>query len=123
MYEIFDELCKERGITPYQFCKETGVNSSTISTWKKNGRKCSPKTAEIVCNYFGISMDYLMNGKEIEEKKYYTNDKTADIAQKIFQSKELRVLFDAAKDAEPDDLNTVYQMLLALKRKERGDDN
>ena len=34
MYEIFEKLCQERGITPYRFCKDTGINSSTISTWK-----------------------------------------------------------------------------------------
>ena len=54
-------------------------------------------------------------------QKYYINDETASIAQEIFDNKELRLLFDAAKDAQPDDLQTVHQMLLALKRKERGD--
>ena len=43
MYEIFQKLCEERGITPYRFCKDTGINSSTISTWKNKGSECSPK--------------------------------------------------------------------------------
>ena len=42
------------------------------------------------------------------------------MAQKIFDNKELRMLFDAAQDAAPEDLETVHSMLLALKRKERG---
>lgn len=63
MYEIFEKLCHERGITPYRFCKDTGINSSTISTWKSKGSECSPKTAKAICEYFGISMDYLMSGK------------------------------------------------------------
>jgi hypothetical protein len=42
------------------------------------------------------------------------------MAQSIFESKELRMLFDAAQDANPEDLQTVHSMLLALKRKERG---
>ena len=62
-----------------------------------------------------------MTGKEKEGgSKYYLNDETAAIAQNIFENKELRLLFDAAKDAEPEDLETVHSMLLALKRKERG---
>lgn len=71
MYEIFENLCKEKGITPYRFCKDTGINSSTISTWKNKGSKCGPKIAEIVANYFGVTIDYLMTGKEEtpEEKK------------------------------------------------------
>ena len=58
---------------------------------------------------------------ENNDSKYYLNDETSEIAQEIFENKELRLLFDAAKDAQPEDLQTVNQMLLALKRKERGD--
>lgn len=124
MYEIFEKLCNERGITPYRFCKDTGINSSTISTWKKKDTKCSSKTAEIVCNYFGVSIEYLMSGEEKEsDKKYYLNDETAKMAQGIFENKELRMLFDAAQDADPEDLLAVHSMLLALKRKERGENN
>ena len=43
------------------------------------------------------------------------------MAQKLFESRELRVLFDAAQDATPEDLKTTYDMLMALKRKERGE--
>ena len=43
------------------------------------------------------------------------------MAQALFENKNLRVLFDAAKDATPEDLKTTYDMLMALKRKERGD--
>ena len=64
MYEIFQKLCTERGITPYRFCKDAGINSSTISTWKNKGSECSPKTAKAVCDYFGVTMDYLMTGVE-----------------------------------------------------------
>ena len=67
MYEIFQKLCEERGITPYRFCKDTGINSSTISTWKNKGSECSPKTAKAVCDYFGITIDYLMTGIEPTE--------------------------------------------------------
>ena len=119
MYEIFQKLCEQRGITPYRFCKDTGVSTSTISTWKIKGTSCGAKLSKIVCDYFDVSVDYLMKGEETETK-YYLNDETAAIAQDIFKNKELRVLFDAARDAEPEDLETVHSMLLALKRKERG---
>lgn len=121
MYEIFEKLLEAHGMTIYKFCKETGVSESTIYTWKKKRTQCSPKLQKIVCDYFGITADYLMTGKEKEDgPKYYLNDETAAIAQDIFEHKELRLLFDAARDAEAEDLETVHSMLLALKRKERG---
>lgn len=55
------------------------------------------------------------------KSKYYIDDETAKMAQSIFENKDLRMLFDAAQDAKPEDLQTVHTMLLALKRKERGD--
>ncbi|CDC47071.1 helix-turn-helix [Clostridium sp. CAG:58] len=121
MYEIFEKLLNARGITIYKFCKETGVSESTIYTWRKKKTQCNAKLQKIVCDYFGVTADYLMTGKEKDaDSKYYLNNETAAIAQNIFENRELRLLFDAAKDAEPEDLETVHSMLLALKRKERG---
>ena len=121
MYEIFEKLLEARGITIYKFCKDTGVSESTVYTWKKKKTQCSAKLQKIVCDYFGVSADYLMTGEEKEDgPKYYLNEETAAIAQDIFENKELRLLFDAARDADPEDLETVHSMLLALKRKERG---
>ena len=61
-----------------------------------------------------------MTGKETEDSKYYINEETAEMAQALFENRNLRVLFDAAKDATPEDLKTTYDMLMALKKKERG---
>ncbi len=121
MYEIFEKLLEARGITIYKFCKDTGVSESTVYTWKKKRTQCNAKLQKVVCEYFKISADYLMTGEEKEDSaKYYLNDETAAIAQDIFENKELRLLFDAARDAAPEDLETVHSMLLALKRKEKG---
>ena len=34
MYEKYLKLLKDRGVTTYQVCKETGIPESTISMWK-----------------------------------------------------------------------------------------
>lgn len=123
MYEIFSKLLQSYGVTPYKVSKETGVSQSTLSDWKKG--KITPKsdTMKKIADYFGVSVDYLMTGKEKEGgEKYYLNNETAEIAQHLFENKDLRVLFDAAKDATPEDLKTTYDMLMALKKKERGND-
>ena len=121
MYEIFAKLLKAKGCTAYQVSKATGIAQSTLSDWK-NG-KSIPKADKIqkIADFFGVSAEYLMTGKEGEDgNKYYINEETAVIAQDIFENKELRLLFDAARDADPEDLEAVHTMLLALKRKERG---
>ena len=122
MYEVFEQLLQKFGVTTADVCKATGIGQSTMSNWKSRRNLLSGKNARLIADYFGVSVDYLMTGKEKEGgEKYYINDETASIAQEIFDNKELRLLFDAAKDVQPDDLQAVHQMLLALKRKERGD--
>ena len=124
MYEVFEQLLQKFGVTTYQVSKATGIGQSTFSSWKARRNLISGEKAKIIADYFGVSVDYLMTGEDksdLSDKKYYINEETAEMADKIFHNKELRLLFDAARDAQPEDLETVHHMLLALKRKERGD--
>ena len=121
MYEIFEQLMKANGYTAYKVSRETGIAQSTLSDWKKG--KSTPKTDKLqkIADLFNVSLHYLTTGEEKENETYYLNEETAKMAQEIFENKELRVLFDAARNSSPEDLQTVHSMLLALKRKERGD--
>lgn len=111
MYEIFEKLLKGRGITAYRFCKDTGVSTSTISTWKKKNSKIGMDLAETISNYFGVSIDYLMTGKEDEPKK---KNNTDDLKQKF---EELKELLESGKmqplryDGQPIDDNTKELLL------------
>ena len=111
MYEIFEKLLKGRGITAYRFCKDTGVSTSTISTWKKKNSEIGMDLAETISNYFGVSIDYLMTGKEDEPKK---KNNTDDLKQKF---EELKELLESGKmqplryDGQPIDDNTKELLL------------
>lgn len=122
MYSIFEQLLQKYGVSTYRVSKETGIAQSVFSSWK-NGIS-TPKQDKLkkIADYFGVSVEYLITGEEKEGgEKYYLNDETAEMAQALFENKNLRVLFDAAKDASPEDLKTTYDMLMALKKKERGE--
>lgn len=85
MYEIFEKLCNERGITPYKFCKDNNVRTSTISTWKKKNSIVGTVLAKKICDYFEISMDYLMTGKDaiMVQEPQIKPISERDIAKKI----------------------------------------
>lgn len=124
MYEIFSQLLQKFGVTAYKVSKATGISQSSLSDWKLG--KVTPKTDNMkkIADYFGVSLEYLMTGKEKEGgETYYLNEDTTKIAQDIFENKELRLLFDTARNAEPEDLKAVHNMLLALKRKEQRYDD
>ena len=124
MYEIFEQLLQKFGVTTADVCKATGIGQSTMSNWKNRRNLISGKNAQLIADYFHISVDYLI---KVNEKRggqtYYLNEETTKMAQDIFENKDLRLLFDAARDAQPEDLHAVHNMLLALKRKEQHYDD
>lgn len=117
-YDTIKKLCKNKGVTVTGLEKELGFAKGSLC--KVNTNKPSMEKVRKLAEYFNVSTDYLTMEDNKEKEEYYFNKETAEIAQNIFESKELRLLYDAARDAQPEDIQTAYDMLLALKRKERG---
>ena len=74
MYSVFVQLLQLKNVTAYKVCKATGIASATISDWK-NG-KSTPKQDKLqkIAEYFDVSLEYLMTGKESEHKAPATDD-------------------------------------------------
>ena len=122
MYEIFAKLLEEKGLKAADVTRATGIKSPVFSEWKKGKSKPNTEKMIKIANFLGVSVEYLTTGKEPEiNDKYYLNEETAQVAQEIFENKELRALFDVQRDMETEDLKALHNMALALKRKERGD--
>lgn len=112
-------ICKDRKIPISKLERDLGYSNGYIGQLRK-GTFPNDRLKEIA-EYLEVSIDYLMTGKEKEGgETYYFNEETKKIAQKVFENKSLRMLMDSAQDATPEDIETVHSMLLALKRKERG---
>jgi transcriptional regulator with XRE-family HTH domain len=85
MYDFFEKLCEENGVTPYRVCKETGITTATISNWKAGRYVPKQDKMKKIADFFGVSVDYLMTGKEESGKKeseFTTRDKR-DIAKDL----------------------------------------
>lgn len=69
MYEIFEQLLQKYGVTAYKISKETGITQSTLSDWKRG--RSTPKSDNMkkIADFFGVTIDYLMTGKDEPEKK------------------------------------------------------
>lgn len=69
MYEVFEQLLQKHGVTPYKVAKEAGVTQTALSNWKSGRSTPSSKTLQKVADYFGVTVDYLMTGRnEVKEK-------------------------------------------------------
>jgi len=102
MYDIFEKLCAEKGVTPYRVCKETGLTTSTISNWKAG--RYTPKTDKLqkIADFFGVSIEFLMGTDEKEESPiYYTNEETAKLFwEEIELCKQMHSLRPTEEDKE-----------------------
>lgn len=116
MYEIFSKLLHLYGVTPYKVSKETGVSQSTLSDWKLG--KITPKsdTMKKIADYFGVTVDYLMTGKEIDEKEPQLNPKDERDIKNILSNTEQLLKQDGLMfDGDPASPEAIESILSAMQ--------
>ena len=117
-----NKLLDEHNKTQKEVASAIEVSPQTFNTWCKGIALPRMGKVQMLADYFGIlKSDLIENKNDEQSQSYYLNPETSKIAQQIYDNKELSLLFDAAKDAEPEDLQMVHSMLMALKRKEKGE--
>ena len=119
-YEKYCKLRDSKNLKDANVAQLTGIGKSTFSDWKSGRSEPKNDKLQKIADCLGVSISYFTDEDTDRPIGYYLNEETAAIAQDIFENKELRLLFDAARDAAPEDLEAAHTMLLALKRKERG---
>lgn len=85
MYEIFEKLLNEYGVTAYKVCKATGITTATISNWKAGRYTPKQEKMQKIAEYFGVSIEYLMTGKQTskENQTELTTRDEKDIAKDL----------------------------------------
>ncbi len=87
MYEVFEQLLQKYGVTSYKVAKEAGVTQTALSNWKSGRSTPTTKTLQKIADYFGVTIDYLMTGKEDSEKSEIKQELSArderDIAKDL----------------------------------------
>lgn len=113
MYSVYAVLRDNMGVKDMDVSRALGFHPSVISDWKRG--KATPKydKLKMIADYFGVSVEYLTTGKQPEG--YYLNEETAEMAQQIYDNKDLRLLFDVAKDVTPEQLKLLHDLALSWK--------
>ena len=117
MVERIKELCSARGIKISNLETALGFANGSLS---KTSEKTEFGRIKKIADYFGVSIEYLTEGKDTEKestngRKYYFDDETAEFAEEMFQNRELRALFDAARGMDSKDVELAAQMLRRFK--------
>lgn len=106
-------------------CKKNNVNMSTVeeslgfaSGYLSKLDKSTPNTKRMqkIADYFGVTVDYLMTGKEPDNIPYFLDDEARAIAQEIATRPDLKILFDTSKKVSAEDLKFVIQLVEKLDK-------
>ena len=103
---------EQENLKATDICKALGFKQNTFSDWVNAKTYPRIDAIEKLANYFNISKADLVEDTTTE---YYQDKATAVMAEKLFESKEMRLLFDATKDSKPEDLKMAADLLLRLK--------
>lgn len=83
MYEVFEQLLQKNGVTSYKVAKEAGVTQTALINWKSGRSTPTTKTLQKIADYFGVTIDYLMTGKDISASQELTLKDNRDIAKDL----------------------------------------
>ena len=104
-------------------CKETGASRGSLTDLKVGRKKkLSIDTLSKIAEYFGVSVDYLLNGNEnitveAHNDPVYIDDETREIIDSLRSRPEMKVLFSVSKNATKDDI----EMAVDIIKKFKGD--
>lgn len=117
MYEVFEQLLQKNGVTPYKVAKEAGVTQTALSNWKSGRSTPTTKTLQKIADYFGVTIDYLMTGKDVDSPKPQLNAKDErDIEKIIEQTKEQLLSQEGLMfDGDPASPEAVDSILAAMQ--------
>lgn len=121
MYSIFEELLQKYGVSAYKVSKDTGIAQSVFSSWKNGVSTPKQDKMQIIADYFNVSIEYLMTGKE--SSGYYLNEETAKLAQEMFEDEDMRSLFDMKRKMPPERFKAHMEFMKNLYRQENGEDD
>lgn len=116
MYEIFEKLLKQHNVTAYRVAKDTGVTTATLTSWKQGKYTPKPEKMQKIADYFGVSLSYLMTGKEDAKKEAILKSKDQKDINDILANTEQLLRQDGLMfDGDPASPEAIESILSAMQ--------
>ena len=98
---------------PVDLVNDLNLPFSTVSSWCNGLKMPRMGNVEKLAKYFGIEKSDLI--EERKENKYYLSEDVRQIAQELFERKELRILFDTTRKVKTEDIKYIQDLVDRLK--------
>lgn len=114
-YENFEKLCKDNSVNPSKVSKATGISTATLTSWKKGVYTPKQDKLQLIADYFNVSVDYLMTGKENE----FTIKRAIIDSNLIGMSKVVKEYALKLDKMSENEQKLVYDLINMLEKKRR----
>lgn len=125
MLELYKNIKKKRlklGMTQSELAEKLGYSDKSAIAKIESGKIDIPQSKIVAFAKALHSSPSELMGWDEPPNEYYFNKETAKTAQELFDNQDMRILFDAARDASPEDLKKAAEYLSFLKWGGRSDD-
>lgn len=113
-YDIYEELCRRKGMRPGPAAEACGINRSNVSLWKSRGYTPRSETLQVLADFFGVSVSCLLGIEPLDKKPGSVKLSDEDIKFALFKGS------DGVTDEM---LNEVKNFAAFIKLKHNKEDN
>jgi len=111
--EYVREICRQKGITIRKLELDLGFSNGYLNP--KKTKKIPYDKAKQISDYLHVDINPVLG---LPENTYYLDPDVAQMAQEIHDNEDLKILFDATRDATKEDLQIVIDIAKRLFRTE-----
>lgn len=110
-------------LTQEELANKLGVSDKTISSWEVDRTEPDIGTVQKLARYFGCDISDLVGEQEQYRVKesgqlYYLNDDVRELAQELFDNRELKLVMDSSRKLSKKSLTDLKNIINNMKGEE-----
>lgn len=117
-----------RKISQTELHEKTGVGKPSINAYLKGEYKAKQDKVDLIAEALNVDPTWLIgydvpmerSSRESFNNGYYTDSETAELAEKLRTDPDMKILFSAAKDLTPEEMQQAADYVNYLKLKGRN---
>ena len=125
-YDNLEKILKEKGLKQSDIIKGAGISPGTLNSWKKGEYIPKEQTRKAIAYFLGISQTLLDTGKDEPKKStdgdiWYFDNETAKLAEEIQKDPQRKLLFEAARNVSPENIELAINMFKQFQESNKND--
>jgi transcriptional regulator with XRE-family HTH domain len=110
-------LRESRGFNKKEVSDRLEMPYTTYNNYETDARDVGSETLRKIAQFYNVTIDHILENEQPREETYYADAETDALAEALHKTPGMRILFDASRDLNKDDL----EFLATMAKKMKGD--